>query len=115
MALAEHPRTAGALAANEAHSRPAVSRHLRVLRESALVRAEPSGRTRVYSFDPAALAPLRELLEQLETGKGGGADLGARYSSPASAPIAPERFDALDLEVRRAARETDHAEREGIA
>ena len=37
LALAEQPRTAGALAANEAHSRPAVSRHLRVLRESALV------------------------------------------------------------------------------
>ncbi|MET0713573.1 MAG: metalloregulator ArsR/SmtB family transcription factor [Mycetocola sp.] len=115
LALAEQPRTAGALAANEAHSRPAVSRHLRVLRESALVRAASTGRTRVYSLDPTALAPVRELLAQLETGVGGAADVGSLRTSAASAPIAPDRFDALDLEVRRAARETGHAEREGIA
>lgn len=114
LALAEQPCTAGALAANEAHSRPAVSRHLRVLRESALVRAESLGRTRVYSLETAALAPVRKLLEQLETGPSGAADIGSRGSA-ASAPITPERFDALDLEVRRAAREAGHAEREGIA
>ena len=96
LALAEQPRTAGALAANEPHSRPAVSRHLRVLRESALVRAQTVGRTRVYSLDPAALAPVRQLLALLDE-----STAGARHPSP---PISPEQFDALDLEVRRAAR-----------
>lgn len=119
LALAEEPRTAGALAANEAHSRPAVSRHLRVLRESALVRARSVGRTRVYSLDPVALDPVRELLAQLDVGGDVASDLAAdgssRHPSPASAPIKPERFDALDLEVRRAAREPGPTEREGIA
>lgn len=113
LALAEQPRTAGALAANEAHSRPAVSRHLRVLRESSLVRAQSVGRTRVYSLDPAALTPVRELLARLDESVA--AESGARHPSPASPPIAPERFDALDLEVRRAAREPGNTEREGIA
>ena len=115
LALAEQPLSAGALAANEAHSRPAVSRHLRVLRESELVRAESVGRTRIYSLDPAALAPVRELLARLDEGTTAAADVGSRHPSPASAPIAPERFDALDLEVRRAAREPGATEREGIA
>lgn len=115
LALAEEPRTAGALAANEAHSRPAVSRHLRVLRESALVRARSVGRTRVYSLDPVALDPVRELLAQLDVAGDVAADGGSRHPSPASAPIKPERFDALDLEVRRAAREPGPTEREGIA
>lgn len=113
LTLAERPRTAGELAANEAHSRPAVSRHLRVLRESALVRAESAGRTRVYSFDPSALAPVRELLEQL--GAGPGAAVRSRRSSRGYAYIGPEHFDALELEVRRAAREPGDTEREGIA
>lgn len=115
LALAEQPRTAGALAANEAHSRPAVSRHLRVLRESALVRAESVGRTRVYTLEPTALAPVRELLARLDEGVTAAADVGSRHPSPATPPIASERFDALDLEVRRAAREPGTTEREGIA
>jgi DNA-binding transcriptional ArsR family regulator len=112
LALAEEPHTAGALAANEAHTRPAVSRHLRVLRESALVRAASVGRTRVYSLDPAALAPVRELIARLDASVA--ADVGARHPSHGSAPMAPEHFDALDLEVRRAAREPG-TRREGIA
>jgi DNA-binding transcriptional ArsR family regulator len=104
LALAGQPLTAGALAASEAHSRPAVSRHLRVLREAALVRAELVGRTRVYSLAPVALAPMREFLERLDTS-----------TSAASAPIPGDRFDALELEVRRAAREPGGAQREEIA
>ncbi|WP_022894654.1 ArsR/SmtB family transcription factor [Agromyces subbeticus] len=118
LALADEPRTAGALAANEVHSRPAVSRHLRVLRESTLVRARSVGRTRVYSLDPAALAPVRELLARLDASvavESVAAEVGARHPSPASPPFAPEHFDALELEVRRAAREPGVTEREGIA
>lgn len=96
--LAEGPRTAGALAANETHSRPAVSRHLRVLREASLVRADLVGRTRRYRLDPAGLAPVRAWLARL-------GDL-ADDAEPRHPPIAPERFDALDLEVRRATRDS---------
>lgn len=95
-----------------------MSRHLRVLRESALVRARSVGRTRVYSLDPAALAPVRELLTRLDASaavESVAAEVGAGHPSPASPPIAPEHFDALELEVRRAAREPGVTEREGIA
>lgn len=118
LALAEQPRTAGALAANEVHSRPAVSRHLRVLREAALVRAQSVGRTRVYSLDPAGLAPVRALLARLDESVADenlAVETRGRHPSPASPPIAPEHFDALELEVRRAAREPGVTEREGIA
>lgn len=115
LALAEEPRTAGALAAEEAHSRPAVSRHLRVLRESALVRAQSVGRTRVYSLEPAALAPVREMLEQLDASTSAAVAVASRRSSPSAGPISAARFDGLDLEVRRAAREPGPAEREETA
>ena len=49
---------AGSIAARFDVSRPAVSRHLRVLREAGLVRDEVRGRQRFYRLD---LAPLRAL------------------------------------------------------
>ena len=121
LALAEEPRTAGALAAHEVHSRPAVSRHLRVLREASLVRADAVGRTRVYRLDLEALAPVREWLARVDelVAGGGAAEHPSTEAAPTGRrPIAPERFDALDLEVRRAAREPGDAkrtEREDIA
>ena len=109
VAIADAPRTAGELAAAEPVSRPAISRHLRVLRESGLVRVTPAGRTRVYSLNHDGLAPVRALLESL--------GLAERAATPAARPpIAAERFDALDLEVRRTVR--DHrstTDREEIA
>jgi DNA-binding transcriptional ArsR family regulator len=115
LALARQPRTAGALAATEAHSRPAVSRHLRVLRESGLVRAEPLGRTRVYSLERTALAPVREILELLDARTVAAPEVASLRTAAAAAPIPAERFDALELEVRRAAREPGGAQREEIA
>jgi DNA-binding transcriptional ArsR family regulator len=53
--LAERERTAGELAAAFTISRPAVSRHLRVLREAGLVRARPEAQRRVYALDPRPL------------------------------------------------------------
>lgn len=44
-------------------SRPAVSKHLRVLREAHLVRERRDGRERVYELDPA---PLRDLASWIE-------------------------------------------------
>jgi DNA-binding transcriptional ArsR family regulator len=54
---------AGRLAAEFAVSRPAVSRHLRVLREAGLVRERRDGRLRLYRADPAPLAELRSWLD----------------------------------------------------
>jgi len=55
---------AGELADAFPVSRPAVSRHLRVLREAGLVRERREGRLRLYRADPAPLAELREWLER---------------------------------------------------
>jgi DNA-binding transcriptional ArsR family regulator len=54
---------AGELAAQFPVSRPAVSRHLRVLREAGLVHERRDGRLRLYRADPAPLAELRGWLE----------------------------------------------------
>ena len=54
---------ARAIAANFPVSRPAVSRHLRVLREAGLVHERRSGRERLYRADPAPLAELRAWLD----------------------------------------------------
>jgi DNA-binding transcriptional ArsR family regulator len=55
---------AGELAAQFPVSRPAVSRHLRVLREAGLVHERRDGRLRLYRADPAPLAELRGWLER---------------------------------------------------
>lgn len=57
--------TAGAIAGAFAVTRPAVSRHLRVLREAGLVRDELRGRERVYHLELAALAELETFLHEL--------------------------------------------------
>jgi DNA-binding transcriptional ArsR family regulator len=49
------PANAGDLAADFRQSRPAISKHLRVLRESRLVQEQRVGRERVYSLDPVPL------------------------------------------------------------
>jgi DNA-binding transcriptional ArsR family regulator len=55
---------AGELASEFDVSRPAVSRHLRVLRQAGLVRERREGRLRLYRADPAPLAELRDWLER---------------------------------------------------
>jgi DNA-binding transcriptional ArsR family regulator len=63
--LAEQERSAGELvAAFPALTQPAVSRHLRILRESQLVAVRPDGQRRVYSLRPAALAELDRWLDR---------------------------------------------------
>jgi DNA-binding transcriptional ArsR family regulator len=56
--LAERELSAGELAAQFSTSRPAVSRHLRVLREQGLVSVRSEAQRRLYSLDPAPLAEL---------------------------------------------------------
>jgi DNA-binding transcriptional ArsR family regulator len=53
--VAECERTAGELASAFTISRPAVSRHLRVLREAGLVRVRSRSRERVYALEPDPL------------------------------------------------------------
>ena len=69
--LADGEVAAGELAAHFPVSRPAVSRHLRVLREAGLVRVRVDGQRRLYALDPrplsdldAWLAPYRRLWAQ---------------------------------------------------
>jgi DNA-binding transcriptional ArsR family regulator len=83
--LAHGEVAAGELADRFPVSRPAVSRHLRVLREAGLVTARSDGRRRLYALDPR---PLRELDDWLEPYR----DLWAR------------RLDALDTEIARGRR-----------
>ena len=62
--LAGRDRSAGELVdAFPALTQPAVSRHLRILRESQLVDVRPDGARRVYSLRPAALAELDRWLD----------------------------------------------------
>jgi DNA-binding transcriptional ArsR family regulator len=60
---------AGELAAEFDVSRPAVSKHLRVLREAGLVSERRDGRLRLYRADPAPLAELREWLDGYWAGR----------------------------------------------
>jgi DNA-binding transcriptional ArsR family regulator len=60
---------AGELAAQFPVSRPAVSRHLRVLREAGLVRERREGKLRLYRADPAPLDDLRLWLEGYWAGR----------------------------------------------
>jgi DNA-binding transcriptional ArsR family regulator len=61
--LSERELTANALAEPFAMSRPAVSQHLRVLREAGLVRDTRSGRHHVYVLVPEALVAADRWLE----------------------------------------------------
>jgi DNA-binding transcriptional ArsR family regulator len=83
--LARGELAAGELADRFPVSRPAISRHLRVLREAGLVRVRTEGRRRLYALDPG---PLRELDDWLE-----------RYRD-----LWAQRLDALDTEIARGRR-----------
>lgn len=88
-ALATGPRRVVDLAEGLPISRPAVSKHLRLLAEAGLVDAEDRGRERHYELRPAALQPVAALLAQLT----------------APGPLTTNALDALDTEVRRVARD----------
>ena len=84
--LRRQPLAAGEIAAQFSVSRPAVSRHLRVLREAGLVQVETVGRRRIYHFEPAPLVELDRWLDQYR-------------------PLWDSRLDALETEVYRTRRE----------
>lgn len=101
-ALANGPARVVELTRERGISRPAVSRHLRVLLESGAVTVEDHGRERHYALRPDAFTALFDYLADVVT-----------------PPIAEAALDALELEVRRTARdhrahsvpsETSHSE-----
>jgi DNA-binding transcriptional ArsR family regulator len=61
--LAERPRAVGELAELLPISRPAVSQHLKVLKDAGLVTDRAAGTRRVYRLNPAGMAALRDQLE----------------------------------------------------
>lgn len=63
--LAEGDRSVGEIAERLPVSRPAVSKHLRLLEGAGLVRFERSGTRNVYSLQPEALAALRDEIDSL--------------------------------------------------
>jgi DNA-binding transcriptional ArsR family regulator len=65
----DHELPAGALAERFDVSRPAVSRHLRVLREAGLVVERRQGRQRLYRANREPLAELREWLDDYWSGR----------------------------------------------
>ena len=62
--LADRPRAVGELASDLPVSRPAVSQHLKVLKEAGLVMDRAEGTRRIYRLDPDGLAALRSDLER---------------------------------------------------
>lgn len=82
--LADGERTAGQLAEAFDSSRPAVSRHLRLLREAGLVDVRTDGTRRIYRLRRAPLEEVERWLAQ--------------------------RLDALDTELKRGRREREDDE-----
>lgn len=61
--LAEQPRAVGELADALPVSRPAVSQHLKVLKNAGLVTDSVAGTRRIYRLNPAGVSALRDQLD----------------------------------------------------
>jgi DNA-binding transcriptional ArsR family regulator len=62
--LRKGPRAVGEIAGELPVSRPAVSQHLRVLKEAGLVTERRNGTRRIYRVDPDGLAGLRTYFDE---------------------------------------------------
>ena len=62
--IAARPRSVAEITRDVAVTQSAVSQHLKVLRESHLVRAEPKGASNVYHIDPVGLGQMRAWLDR---------------------------------------------------
>jgi DNA-binding transcriptional ArsR family regulator len=62
--VAAQPQAVGEIARELPVSRPAVSQHLRVLKDARLVLDRPNGARRIYQLDPEGIGALRAYLEQ---------------------------------------------------
>jgi DNA-binding transcriptional ArsR family regulator len=84
--LAERPRAVGELAEALPISRPAVSQHLRVLRDGGLVVSRAEGTRRIYQLNPDGVTALRAWLD----GVWGDAIAGFHKAAQAAADPAEE-------------------------
>jgi DNA-binding transcriptional ArsR family regulator len=94
--LGERPSAVVDLAAQLPVSRPAVSQHLKVLKEAGLVRDVRVGTRHVYSLDPDGLARLRDYMDRfwntaLQSFKARVEGPGAGRSTFSNAPTAATR------------------------
>jgi DNA-binding transcriptional ArsR family regulator len=87
--LRDAPLTAGAIAGAFSVTRPAISRHLRVLREAGLVADKVQGRERVYRLELGPLAAIEAFIAELRR------DGASEWE---------RRFMALETEVHRVKR-----------
>jgi len=90
---------AGEIAARFPVTRPAISRHLRVLREAGLVTSEVRAQHRVYRLEREPLAQLDVWLERFRPLSGSGP-----AAAESALPGPAGRLDALDTEIRRGRR-----------
>jgi DNA-binding transcriptional ArsR family regulator len=58
------PKPVGVIAAGLSVSRPAVSQHLKIMKEAGLVQEEAQGTRHIYHIDPRGLGPLRAWLDK---------------------------------------------------
>jgi DNA-binding transcriptional ArsR family regulator len=65
--LLEGPMPVGQLARDFPVSRPAISQHLRILKQANLVVDRPAGNRRVYQLNPEGFDSLREYFDQFWT------------------------------------------------
>ena len=62
--IAARPSSVSELARGLPVSRPAVSQHLKVLKQARLVSESPDGTRRIYSIDPRGIGAVRDWLDQ---------------------------------------------------
>ena len=84
------------LTARQSISRPAISRHLRLLTEAGLLEVEQHGRERHYALRAEPLGQVRDYLDRVEVPD-------TRLTAGA--------LDALDTEVRRTSRDRRRSQR----
>jgi DNA-binding transcriptional ArsR family regulator len=97
--LARGEMGAGEIAERFPVTRPAISRHLRVLREAGLVTSEVRAQRRVYRLERAPLAELDAWLDRFRPLPGTHSE-----APPVVPPGLANRLDALDTEIRRGRR-----------
>lgn len=92
--LAVRERTAGELVEAFSLSAPAISQHLKVLRDAGLVITRPAGRTRIQVLDPAGLDALEAWLHHTRAGWTGRVDALAATlrAAPLPVPLARHPF-----------------------
>lgn len=96
--LVAGPQTAGHVAASVSDiSRPAVSRHLRVLRDAGLVEVDEVGRERIYRTTTTSLDAVQTWLDAVRP-----------TAPPSPLDAMSSSLDALETEVRRTRRDRAH-------